>query len=153
MIIRLVFIFFILINSSSVAVAGEVSRVVPLSFGTIDLFPGGDIIVINASNGSASAVANRSLVTQARNGLLTLRSMEVEQVDIHYPTSVILVSSSGHQLVITEISTYSQYSDTLVDLQGNNIPVDVSVGGKLQLNGNEIHESYSGTLEIQLNFF
>ncbi len=155
MIIRLTMLFFcfFLIHIPPAAVAGEVSRVVPLSFGVIDLFPGGDTITIDASSGSASAVARRSFVSSARSGLLTIRSMEVEQVDIQYPVSISLVSGSGNQLAITAIPACSQYSETLVDLQGNNIPVDVTIGGKLQLNGNEKHESYRGSLHIQLNYF
>lgn len=137
--------------TSSATLAGEVSRVTPITIGTVDLHPKGDTVVIAAENGPASPVSSRSVVTGGSSGLITLTSTLAEHVDIIYPSSVIL-SSGGHIIRITDISSHSEYNATGIDLPGGGISVEVSIGGKIVLPGDVFHGNYSGSITIQLNF-
>lgn len=131
--------------------AGEVYQVTPLSFGSIDLNPSGDTILIAAKNGAASPTSFQSVVTGGNSGQLTLRSTTVEHVDIVYPSSV-PISGGGDILLITHIADNSQYTGVGVDLPGGNIPVTVSVGGQIKLKGNEDNRTFSGSMTINLFF-
>lgn len=132
--------------------AGEVLQVTPFGFGTIDLHPGGDTIVIAAENGSAAPLAGRSTVTGGTSGMITLTSTDAEHVEIVYPETVVL-TSGGRQLTIRDIAAHSQYAGTGVDLLGGNIQVNVHVGGSLTLSGNEVAGNYSGSMLIEINYF
>lgn len=140
-----------LLFTSPATMAGEVSQVNPIAIGTIDLHPAGDTVIIDAQSGPASPQVNRSLVTGGSSGLITLTSADAEHVDIIYPSSVVL-SDGSHNLTFTNIPSYSEYDTGGVDLPGGNVSVDVSVGGKLVLPGDTILGSYSGSMNIVLNF-
>jgi len=132
--------------------AGEVAHFTSLDFGTIDLNPGGDTIVIAAQHGPASPTGSRSVVVGGSSGLMQLTSTEAEHVEIVYPESVLL-SCGGRSLNITNIGPNSQYSLSGVELPGGGVTRSVSIGGSLALQGNETSGSCSGSMSIQLNFF
>lgn len=149
-----VLLFYLLITSPA-ASAGEVNVVHSLSFGVIDLHPGGDTIVINAhTEGTHAPVASRSVVTGGGSGLLRVTpSVDTdEHVTITYPSKSILYNGN-HNLYIIDIADHSQYSSSGFDLIQGGAAVEVSIGGKVVLQGNEINSSYSGSMNISLNFF
>ena len=131
--------------------AAEIQQVTPLSFGSIDLSPAGDSIIIAAENGPASPTAQHSVVTGGNSGRIVLRSTTDEHVDITYPNSATLFGG-GSTIVVTGIADHSQYSDTGVDVPGDNTSVNIHVGGVLTLTGNEQNRSYTGTMTITLYF-
>lgn len=132
-------------------VAGEIVSVAPLGFGVIDLNPAGDTVVIAAEHGAATPMAARSVVTGGGSGRITLRSTDVEHVELLFPATVSLFKG-GEQIVLRNMDLRSQYQGVGVDLPGGNISVDVHVGGELVLQGNEQPGLYSGDLLIELNF-
>lgn len=132
-------------------VAGEIVNVAPLRFGAIDLNPAGDTVIISAEHGPSVPLAGRSVITGGGSGRLTLRSADVEHVDILFPATVTL-AKGGEQIVLRNMDMRSQYQGVGVDLPGGNIPVDVHVGGELIFQGNEQPGLYSGDLLIELNF-
>lgn len=132
-------------------VAGEIVSVTPLRFGAIDLNPAGDTVIIAAEHGPSIAMAGRSVVTGGSSGRITLRSADVEHVEILFPATVWLFKGGG-QIVLRNMDIHSQYQGVGVDLPGGNVPVEVHVGGELLLHGNEQPGLYSGDLLIELNF-
>lgn len=132
-------------------VAGEIVSVIPLRFGAIDLNPAGDTVIIAAEHGASIPMAGRSVVTGGSSGRITLRSADVEHVEILFPAMVWL-SKGGERIVLRNMDIHSQYQGVGVDLPGGNVPVDVHVGGELVLLGNEQPGQYSGELLIELNF-
>lgn len=138
--------------TSSAIMAGEVSQVTAINFGAIDLNPGGDTIVIDARSGAASPRGSRSVITGGGSGLIRVTSTDVEHVEILYP-DVVLLACGSHTLRLTEIGPNSQYHLTGVDLPGGGVIRTISVGGSLDLQGNEASRSCSGSMSIQLNFF
>lgn len=144
-------LFCLLVTSPAVP-AGEVTLVSPVDFGAIDLNPGGDTIVIAADNGPASPSGSRSGVTGGGSGLIHVTSTEAEHVEILYPNSTPLICGS-HSLTIKDIGPHSQYNLTGFDLPGGGVTRAISVGGSLELQGDEISASCNGSLSIQLNFF
>lgn len=123
-----------------------------LSFGTIDLNPGGDTITIDASTGPATPIANsNSVVIGGRNGLITVTSLIIEHVDIIYPVSVNLVSGSN-VITITAIDINSQYRAGGADTLGGGIPLTIRVGGKIVIPSGQANGSYSAQIPIILNF-
>lgn len=138
--------------SCSWGLCGEVVSVSSVNFGTIDLFPGGDSIIIDARNGPALPAATRSVITGGGSGKISLTSDIVESVSISYPPSVSL-SNGTQQIIVDQIATYSEYSGTPLNFAGDGSVVGVDVGGRLQLTGGEIYSGYSGTMVIGLNFF
>ncbi len=146
-----------LLNTSSALQAGEVSLHDSLSFGTIDLHPSGDTIVVDAKNGEATPGGSRSVVTGGGSGLITVTPSLLgdEQVEILYPASVTLDDDNHHNLTIVDIAGSSEYGTSGFDLFQGGAAVDISVGGKLALSGNEVQNSYSGSIpiDILINFF
>ena len=138
--------------TSPPVMAGEVTLVNGLDFGAIDLNPAGDTIVIAAQNGSASPKGSRSVVTGGGSGLIQVTSVEAEHVEILYPDLVPLVCGS-HSLQLTNIGLNSQYHLTGVDLPGGGAIRTISVGGSLELRGNETYGNCSGSMALQVNFF
>lgn len=130
---------------------GEVISISSFSFGNIDMFPGGDDIIIDASAGPAIPTANRSVITGGGSGKIVITSDVVESVDIDYPTSIML-SDGDHLLKVDKISEYSEYSSSLINFIGDGSNVEVSVGGRLHLQGNEIINTYTGSMIISINF-
>lgn len=143
--------FLLLTVISPAALAGEITSVSPITIGSIDLHPAGDTIIIDAKNAPAIPTSSRSLITGGGSGEIVVKSTNVEQMDVTYPLSVTL-SDGDHQLTITDIQTYSEYSDGLVNLPGGGISVSISVGGKIILPKTTVHGNYSGSMLIQLNF-
>ncbi len=131
--------------------AGEIVSVAPLRFGAIDLNPAGDSVIIAAELGASTPTAARSVVTGGGSGKITLRSTDVEHVEILFPATVALLKG-GEQIVLRNMDIHSQYQGVGVDLPGGNVPVDVHVGGELVFQGNEQPGQYSGDLLIELNF-
>ena len=125
-----------------------------MSFGTIALYPGASTVVIAAENGPAAPLGIRSVVTGGNSGQLRLAATSGEEARaaIVYPESLFLWCGS-HQVKVTEIATHSQYSSTDVVLPGNGVTVPVSIGGALQLQGNEVPCTYSGTMSLQIHYY
>ena len=119
-------------------VAGEIVSVTPLRFGAIE-------------HGQSVPASSRSVITGGGSGRITLRSEDVEHVEILFPAAVSLFNG-GEQVELRNMDIRSQYQGVGVDLPGGNIPVDVHVGGELILQGNERPGQYSGDLLIELNF-
>ncbi len=123
-----------------------------LSFGTIDLNPGGDTITISASTGPASPLANsNSVITGGRHGLITVTSLVIEHVDIIYPVSVNMVSGSN-VIKIISIDVNSQYRAGGADTLGGGIPLTIRVGGKIVIPPGQANGSYSAQIPIILNY-
>lgn len=123
-----------------------------LSFGTIDLHPAGDTIIINASGGAATPSAGSgSVVTGGSSGLITVTSDSVEHVEIIYPASATMTSGAG-TITITGIDTHSEYSVGGADTLGGGIPLTISVGGKINISSGQANGSYSAVLVITLNY-
>lgn len=150
-IILLYIVFFMLLFSPATK-AGEILTGQNISFGLIDLNPQGDVIVIDAKNGTATPQSIRSIVSGGHSGLLTVASSEPVQVSVTYPNSATLVGANNNSLSITDIDLSSEYNGSLINLPGSNTSVDISIGGKLHLPGNTISDSYSGSVIIQLLF-
>lgn len=131
--------------------AGFAGEVTAMSFGAIALYPGASSVVIAAEKGPATPLGIQSVVTDGNSGLLTLNatSGEEELVAIGYPESLLL-SCGSHHVTVTEIPARSQYNSTDVVLPGSGVAVTVSIGGVLQLLGNEAPCNYSGTMYLQL---
>ena len=142
---------FLLILISSNTIAGEISIKHPISFGHIDVHPGGDAIIISAQNGSALPESTRSIVTGGESGQLQITSESLEHVEFIYPASVTM-ESGQHSITITEIDVHSQYSSGGADVLGSGFPLDVHIGGKMQLSGTEENGSYGGVMSITINF-
>ncbi len=131
--------------------AGEGTLAEPISFGAIICNPGGDTIRIDASQGPAGPVAERSIVAGGKSGRVRIVSSTIEHVDVLYPERVTL--RNGSQIIVFEdIAANSQYSSGGVDTLGDEIPLDISIGGKLVLSGSVVRGSYNGTLSLVLNF-
>lgn len=150
-------LFFCLLSTSPVASAGEVTVINSLSFGAIDLHPSGDTITIDATTGpvfTPAPLPGHSVVTGGGSGLLRVTPSPDtdEHVVIIYPNTSILYNGS-HNLYIVEIAENSQYSDTGFDLTQGGPTIDISIGGKVVLQGNERDSGYSGSMNIVLNFF
>ena len=137
--------------ASPAVFAGEVLQIQPIDFGSIELNPAGDTVVLNGNEENAVPVSSTSLVIGGGRGKIILTSPVEEQVTIDYPSSVTLRSSS-HNLSISKVRTYSQYSSGFVNLPGNDIPVTVGIGGELVLSGQEDTVPFNGTMTIILTF-
>lgn len=132
--------------------AGEVISVQGLSFGSIDLHPGGDTIRIDAADGSTQPDGDRSVVTGGGSGRIRLSSEILENVDIHYPESTSLYYGEN-EITVTDLAAYSQYGDTGLELPGDGATVDIHIGGKLSLDKTTEYGNYSGNMTVQLDFF
>jgi len=124
-----------------------------MTFGTIDLHPGGDSIVIAAESGQAVAAGSRSFVHNGRSGMIVLQSASgtYEQVDIQYPDQVIL-ACGGQQIILGGVATHSQFSSVPIDLPADRRRIEVSMGGELVLAGDEKPCRYSGVIPIELHY-
>lgn len=142
-------ILLFLLTTASACWAGVVVNVTPPYFGEIDLHPGGDTITIAAQSGPATPETDRSAVSGGGSGLLTLSSTEAEQVEVLYPDSVTL-TSGGRSLTLRGVPALSQKSAIL---PGGGVQRELSIGGSLDLQGDEKRGTYSGSMIIQLNFF
>lgn len=138
-----------LLVTASASLAGVVTQIVPPYFGEIDLYPGGDTITISAQSGPAVAMAGRSLVTGGGSGRIILNSTEAEQAEVIYPDSVTL-TRGGQSITIRGIPALSQKT---VNLPGGGVQRELSIGGNLELRGDENRGTYSGPMNIQINFF
>jgi len=145
-----------IIFSAGNLLAAEVLRTAPPRFGTIDLHPGGDLIRIDARNGTAVAQSihptHRSIITGSRSGLLRIisDSNAEEHVDIIFQNAILL-TGPGSTISIKAIDTYSQYSSGGVDIPAGGY-ADISIGGEIELTGEESNGQYSGNLSITLHF-
>jgi hypothetical protein len=146
----------LLFVTTSATLAGVVIQETPISFGTIDLHPGGDTIVIAAEfDPVPSPSGTRSVVTGAHSGLITLAtsSTEEEHVDISCPDSIVLSQAGGGHLTLRNIHKHSQCNDSGIVLGQGAPPVRIRLGGELVLRGREASGNYSGSLSISLNFY
>lgn len=141
--------------TTSASLAGVVIQETPIAFGTIDLHPSGDTIVIAAEfDPVPSPSATRSVVTGAHSGLITLAASSTEEVhvDISCPDSVILSQAGGAQLTLRDIHKHSQCNDSGIVLLQGDPPVRIRLGGELVLRGRETSGDYSGAVPILLNY-
>ena len=141
-----------LLTGADTGRAAEATLAAPIDFGSIELNPGGDTIVIAAEHGHATPTASRSVITGGGSGRIRLTSADVEHVEILYPDSLVL-TAGGRQVVLTDIGPHSQHNGTGVDLLGGGVPVDVHVGGRLDLRNDGSPGNYSGTMSLQFNFY
>ncbi len=143
------FISVLLLVTASVSPAGVVTQMYPIDFGSVDLHPSGDTIVIAAQNGPATPTSSHSVVTGGGSGMLIVTSPTAEQVEVVYPFSLIL-TGGGHSVTISGIPSLSQKTATL---PGGGVSRNLSIGGSLNLASTANRGSYSGTMTIQINFF
>jgi len=144
--------FLLLLIFSPTILVGEVQvRIIKtISFGTVDLHPGGDTILIDARTGSSFPGSSRSIVSEGGSGLIRISSDENVHMDILYPASTIM-RSNNHSLSVSEIDNRSQYAFGGVDINSD-IPLDVNIGGQMSLIGQEVDGNYSGSIPITINF-
>ena len=123
-----------------------------MNFGQIALHPGGDTIIINASNGPSTAIASRSHIEASYSGYIDFTSTDPgEYVIVNYPDSVIL-SDGSMNITISNIQAYSQLNNVRTELPGGGAIVRFSIGGELTLVGNENESTYSGTINVLVSF-
>jgi len=78
-------------------------------------------------------------------------SLAIEHVDILYPVSVTM-TSGPNSIDIVSIDINSQYRVGGADTLGGNIPLTISVGGKIDIAAGQADGSYSGQIIITLNY-
>lgn len=145
----------LLLTTPAAIIAAEVVSKIEVTFGSVDLHPSGDAVTIDASGGSATPSAGRSVITGGASGSVTFRatasSTSDEEISITYPTSVYL--SNGHGLIyVTDIGINSEYNGDVITLPAGGLTdVEVHIGGKLTLPKNTLYGNYSGFLVIQYN--
>ncbi len=123
-----------------------------VSFGTIDLHPGGDTITIAAAGGPAVPVAaSNSVVIGGNSGLITVTSATVEHVDIIYPVTVTM-ASSPNSIQLVSIDINSQYNVGGADTLGGGLPLTISLGGVITLAAGQANGSYTAQIPIILNY-
>lgn len=150
--LRLFIITGLLSVSQETVFAAVVSSIQDISFGVIDLHPAGDTITIAASGGPAQpAAVSLSVITGGGSGMITVISPAVEHVDITYPLAAPL-TFGANSVFINEINTNSQYNVGGVDTLGSNIPLKISVGGKIIIPAGQAQGTYNGQITITLNF-
>lgn len=103
---------FVLVTTALVSSAGVVVQIVPPNFGEIDMHPLGGAVVIAAQNGPAEPMSSYSVVTGGGSGRLILASPDLEQVDVLYPSHVILTNGSS-SITLSEINNFSQSTAVL----------------------------------------
>jgi len=141
----------LLLAVASMAKAATVSSVQDISFGSIDLHPGGDTVTIAASSGPGSPISTQSMVIGGSSGRITISSQTVEHVDIIYPPTVTL-QNGVHTITVDNLDNNSQYSVGGTDTLGNGIPLQINVGGRLSIPSGQAQGAYSGPMTITLNF-
>ncbi len=140
-----------LLQTSSALWAGEVVEVVAMSFGEVEINPASCEVTLDAKNGAVKAMPTRTVVVGGDSGKITIRSAVEEQVHIEYNDSAFLWSAE-EKIGISDVQSLSQYHNQYINLEGSNIPVDIHIGGRLVLTGDESIGNYSGKMEIVLTF-
>jgi len=141
--------FFSLLAITSISFAGVVVQAVPPDYGEIDLHPAGGAVTIAAQNGPSVPSSLFSVVTGGGSGSLILSSDDPEQVEVLYPDNVTLTSGND-SIILRKIANFSQ---TTADMPGGNVQQTLSIGGVLELRGDEKRGSYSGSMTILINYF
>lgn len=129
-----------------------------MSFGSIDLNPGGDTIVINASSGAATPASSgaASIVTGGASGLITVASNNAFTINVVYEadsTVALTEPISGSIVYLNSIDQYSEggtVNGGVIHAAG--IDSLINVGGSVQFPAGADAGIYSGSMTITLNY-
>lgn len=146
-----------------VQIAASISNTVDLDFGTIIADPAGDTIRIDATNASggltntaatpatATAITNGSTVTVSNSGRIDVATaVAAVDISIVFPSgdSTTLTNGTGDTMTVSNISTYS--SQNFQTVAANTYYVHI--GGDLAVGVAQPAGTYTGTIDITLNY-
>jgi len=132
-----------------------------MNFGSIELIPAGDTILIAAGgvatsgSGGAAAVpasAGTSVVTGGTSALITITSPIGFDVDVSYEVSVVLTdgTTSATMSLIEANSGGGSTNGTVTHAGGT--PTEIHVGGSLALPSGATTGIYTGTTAVTINY-
>ncbi|MBL4902562.1 MAG: DUF4402 domain-containing protein [Desulfocapsa sp.] len=131
-----------------------------MNFGSIELIPAGDTIVINASGagsgaGGAAAVpasSGASVVTGGTSALITISSPIGFDVDVSYEVSVVLTdgTTSATMSLIDANSGGGTTDGTVTHAAG--VDTLIHVGGSLVLPSGATTGTYTGSTAVTMNY-
>ncbi|WP_321492146.1 DUF4402 domain-containing protein [uncultured Desulfobacter sp.] len=133
------------------AIAADITFARNISFGTIIADLHGEIIEIDALNGSGKPISYTSggaYIDGGYCGLIRIFSDKPGQtIQITYPVSVMLKASDGSKMTLSGISARSK-TVAVSTAVGD---IDFNFGGLLHLKGGQSSQSYSGNITISIN--
>ncbi len=129
-----------------------------MSFGSIDLNPAGDTIVIDASSGAATPASSgaASVVTGGTSGLVTVAANTNFTINVVYEADNVVALTepvSGDIVYLNSIDQYSEggtVNGGVVHAAG--VDSLISVGGSVQFLTGAESGVYSGSMTITLNY-
>ena len=129
-----------------------------MSFGSIDLNPAGDTIVIDAHSGAATPASSGavSLVTGGTSGLITVAANTDFTINVVYQANGVVALTEPVSGDIVYLNSIDQYSEggTInggVPHTGGTDSL-ISVGGSVQFPSGAAAGTYSGSMTITLNY-
>lgn len=129
-----------------------------MSFGSIDLNPGGDTIIIDASSGAATPASSggASVVTGGNSGLVTVAASTNFTINVVYEANNVVELTepvSGDSVYLNSIDQYSE-GGTVNGGVTHTAGTDslISVGGSVQFPSGAESGIYSGSMTITLNY-
>ncbi len=129
-----------------------------MSFGSIDLNPAGDTIVIDAHSGAATPASAGavSLVTGGASGLITVAANTDFTINVVYQADGVVALTepvSGDVVHLNSIDMYSEGGTAYggVSHTGGTDSL-ISVGGSVQFPSGSAAGIYSGSMTITLNY-
>lgn len=147
-----------------IQVAASITNTVDLDFGTIIADPSGDVITIDATNATgglsntsaSSATANVSVgststITNSNSGrvdISTAISDVAISVDFPAGSSITLANGSGDNMTVSGIDTNSSADFT----SGTANTYYVHIGGALTIAAGQPAGTYTGTIDITINY-
>ncbi len=129
-----------------------------LEFGSIDLNPGGDTIILDASGGATTAatIANGSIVTGETSGLITIEHSMIISLWLSYPAAAVTLTNGTDNIDITagSIATNSEYSSLATAHTSPDATSDITVdvGGEIVVPAAQPDGLYTGTMTITINY-
>lgn len=129
-----------------------------MSFGSIDLNPAGDTIVIDASSGAATPASPGavSVVTGGSSGLITVAANTDFTINVVYEADGVVALTEPVSGDIVYLNSIDQYSEggTVNGGVSHTAGTDslISVGGSVQFPTGAEAGTYSGSMTITLNY-
>lgn len=135
-----------------------------MDFGTIEVLPGGDTIIIDASGGGGGAggaaatpvAVGASAVTGGSSGLITIASAIGFNIDVVYEADSVVVIADDTNTTSTFLNAIDTYSGggttdgTVTHTAG--IDTLIHVGGEIAFPAGSITGNYSGSTNIIINY-